>query len=322
MTNFDQIITNNNKFLAVIGVAKKIAPSDITVLITGENGTGKNLLATAIHNNSSRKNGPFVSLNCSAIPNSLLESEFFGHEKGAFTGAYATHKGKLEMAHKGTLFLDEIGNMHLETQAKILQALETKQFSRVGGQETLNVDVRILTATNQDLTSKVKNNQFRMDLYYRIREISLHIPPLRERKEDIPLLIDTFLNHFNKDFGKKITTISKTALNFLVNHEWKGNIRELRNVIRTSVALCEKNILWIEDIPIKMEFGNDPLSAGSNTPESFSMKDMEKSHILRTLQHCRWNKSKTAQLLEISRPRLDRKIQEFNLKKPDKAKKS
>ncbi len=322
MITFDQILTKNEKLLSVIGVAKKIAPSDIALLITGENGTGKNLLATAIHYSSARKSGPFVSVNCSAIPDSLLESELFGHDKGAFTGAYANRKGKFEMAHKGTLFLDEIGDMHLEAQAKILQALETKQFIRVGGQEVVSVDVRIITATNQNLIAKVENNQFRMDLYYRIREMSLQIPPLRERREDIPLLIDAFMKQFTKDFGKKINGISNVALNFLVNYEWRGNIRELRNVIRTAVALCEKDMIWIEDIPIKMELGNEPASGGNGMSlESFSLKDMEKAHIVRTLQHCRWNKSKAADLLEVSRPRLDRKIQEYNLKKPDKAKK-
>ncbi len=319
--HFDQILTKNEKLLAVIGVAKKIAPSDIAILITGENGTGKNLLASTIHHNSARKNASFVSLNCSAIPDSLLESELFGHEKGPSN--CTKHKGKFEMAHGGTLFLDEIGDMHLEAQEKILKVLETKQFMRVGGHEVLTMDVRMITATNQNLISKAEDHQFRMDLYYRIHEMSLQMPPLRERREDIPLLIDEFIKCFSKDFGKKIHGISNAALNFLMNYEWKGNVRELRNVIRTAVALCEKDTLWIEDIPIKMDFGHKTASTGHLiTSESFSLKNSEKSHILRTLQHCRWKKSKTADLLEISRPRLDRKIQEFNLKKPDKTKKS
>jgi two-component system, NtrC family, response regulator AtoC len=319
MIDFNHILTANEKLLSVIKVAKKIAGSDISVLITGENGTGKNLLSMAIHDNSPRKNGPFVAVNCSAIPESLLESELFGHDKGAFTGAYAKRKGKFELAHKGTLFLDEIGDMNLSAQAKILQAIEARQFIRVGGEEVVNVDVRVISATNQNLIEKVEKNEFRMDLYYRIREITLEIPPLRERREDIPLLIDNFIKQFSKDFGKKIKGMSNVALNFLVNHDWKGNIRELRNVVRTAVALSEKDMIWLEDIPLRLELGND-----KNTPEqilsieSFSLTEMEKSHIIKTLQHCRWNKSKASKLLQISRPRLNRKILEYDLKKPDK----
>ncbi|MBN2144979.1 MAG: sigma-54-dependent Fis family transcriptional regulator [Candidatus Aureabacteria bacterium] len=319
MIEFSQILTANEKFLSVIKVAKKISTSDISVLITGENGTGKNLLAMAIHDNSTRKSGPFVSVNCSAIPESLLESELFGHDKGAFTGAYAKRKGKFELAHKGTLFLDEIGDMNLSAQAKILQAIETKQFIRVGGEEVVNVDVRVVSATNQNLIEKVETNSFRMDLYYRIREITMEIPPLRERKEDIPILLESFIKQFSTDFGKKIKGISNVALNFLVNHDWKGNVRELRNVVRTAVALCEKDMIWLEDIPLRLELGNEKSSTEKIlTMESFSLNDMEKTHILRTLQHCRWNKSKAARLLQISRPRLNRKILEYDLKKPDK----
>lgn len=316
MIKFSDIITKNEKFQNTLKVAQKISQSDISVLLTGENGTGKNLLAAAIHYNSARKNGPFVSFNCSAIPESLMESELFGHDKGAFTGAHINRKGKFELANGGTLFLDEIGDMNIGAQSKILQALESRQFLKVGGQEAVTVDVRIISATNQDLISKVEKNEFRMDLYYRIREIDLQILPLRERKEDIPHLVDFFFNQFNKDFGKKINGISNVAMNFLINHDWKGNVRELRNVVRTAVALCEKDQIWIEDIPLKIEIGQSSQDTSHKPLESLSLKEMEKYHIERVLKHCRWNKSKASSLLKISRPRLDRKIEEFNLHKP------
>jgi transcriptional regulator with PAS, ATPase and Fis domain len=317
MASFDEIITKDPQVLKIIDVARKIATSDISVLITGENGTGKNLLAAAIHEMSHRKNGPFISVNCSAIPDTLIESELFGYEKGSFTGAESLRKGKFEMSHQGTLFLDEIGDMNVAVQSKILQVIETKSYHRIGGEQAVYSDVRIISSTNKDLITKVKRDEFRMDLYYRIREIMIHIPPLRERPQDIQLLADHFLKIFSKDFGKKIKGISDVAMTYLLKHDWPGNIRELRNVVRTAVALNDKDIIWLEDIPLKMEFdkGEDKESPKDTVHyESLSLDEMEKKHIERVLNFCGWNKSKAAAVLKISRPRLHRKIKEYNLK--------
>jgi len=295
MSEFKEIITQDPQILKILNVAKKIAASDISVLITGESGTGKNLLAAAIHKASHRGKGPFVSVNCSAIPDSLIESELFGYEKGAFTGAVSTRKGKFEMSNEGTLFLDEIGDMNVSVQAKILQVIETKTFHRVGGEQPIYSDVRIVSSTNKDLIRKVQKDEFRMDLYYRIREILLHIPPLRDRKGDVTLLADYFLKNFSKDFG---------------------NIRELRNIIRTAVALNDKDMIWLEDIPIRTEFSppEDDEAKETSRFESLSLMEVEKIHIERVLKFCGWNKSKAAAILKISRPRLHRKIKEYSLR--------
>lgn len=294
-------------------MTKKIASSDISVLITGENGTGKTLLAQAIHNASPRKNRPFITVNCSSIPESQIELELFGDVSKKTTG-------KFESANKGTVLLNEVGFINYSAQGRIFQMLDFRQSGRAVS-KSAGLDVRIITSTSKSLIPLVEEGRFKMDLYYRIKEITLEIPPLRERKEDIPLLAEFFIRNFAKDFGKKILGISDVAMNFLVHHEWKGNIRELYNVIRTAVALCEKDKIWIEDIPIRTEFSRENKDAANLVAlESFSLRDVEKIHILKTLQHCRWNKSKAARLLEISRPRLDRKITEFNLKKPDRIK--
>lgn len=315
MFTFENILTKNEKMLSLINVAKKIASSDISVLITGENGSGKTALAQAIHNASPRKDGPFIAVNCSVIPESHLEAELFGSAKSH--GIHPSHKGKFEMAHGGTLLLSEISEINFSVQAKIFQAIESHQIT--GSSDSTHIDVRLITSTSSNLIELVEQNRFKLDLYYRIREITLEVPPLRDRKEDIPLLAESFIKKFAKDFGKKIIGISDVAMNFLANHEWKGNIRELYNVVRTAVALCEKDRIWLEDIPIRMEFGNESkASAHMISIESFALKDVEKNHIFKTLQHCRWNKSRAAKLLKISRPRLDRKIIEFNLKKPDR----
>ncbi|EKD29104.1 MAG: transcriptional regulatory protein [uncultured bacterium] len=319
MTDFSEILTKNEKMLSVIAVAKKISTSDISILINGESGVGKKMMASAIHTGSQRTKAPFVVVNCSAIPPSLMEAELFGSSKSS-KGEII--RGKFELAQNGTIFLDEIHCLNAESQAKLFQTIETKQFAKADGDLLSDVNVRIIASTSEDLIGKVEQNEFRMDLYYRLREMILDIPSLQDRKEDIPLLIDSFIKQYTKDFGKKISGISDVALNFLVNHDWNENVLELRNVIRTAVALCEKNKIWLEDIPLKMELGKeDNTSSDIMTLESFALKDVEKNHILKTLNHCRWNKSKAAKLLKVSRPRLDRKILEYDLKKPDKKKK-
>ncbi|RLB91718.1 MAG: hypothetical protein DRH50_10655, partial [Deltaproteobacteria bacterium] len=224
-------------------VVGRVSPTDSTVLITGESGTGKELVADLIHNQSKRRDMPFIKLNCVAIPEGLLESELFGHEKGAFTGAYARRQGKFELAHKGTLFLDEIGDMSPPTQAKILRVLQEREFERVGGGKTIKVDVRIIAATNKDLKKKVAGGAFREDLYYRLNVVNIHLPPLRERRGDIPILAAHFLELKNMRTGRKIKDFSSDALDILINYPWPGNVRELKNTVERAVILTEGNII-------------------------------------------------------------------------------
>nr|WP_202820124.1 sigma 54-interacting transcriptional regulator [Calderihabitans maritimus] len=240
---FDDLIGVSKSFKATLEMAKKAAKSDSTVLIIGESGTGKELYAHAIHHASNRRNKPFIKVNCAAIPESLLESEFFGHEKGAFTGAVRTKLGKFELANGGTLFLDEIGDMNLFLQAKLLRVLQDMEFERVGGTQTIKVDVRVVAATNRDLKALVRKGAFREDLYYRLNVVELYIPPLRERKEDIPPLIEHLIVKFNRKLGKRVRGISPEAIQLLVNYHWPGNVRELENVIERAMVTAEDDIL-------------------------------------------------------------------------------
>jgi transcriptional regulator with PAS, ATPase and Fis domain len=314
---FNNIVTCSEKMIKVLTDAKRASQSEVMVLITGESGTGKELIAEAIHNNSSIKNGPFIVVNCAGIPDTLLESELFGHEKGAFTDAISRRKGKFELANGGTLFLDEIGDMSPAAQAKTLRAIEEKKFERVGGEEPITVNCRIITATNKDLFKEMKEDRFRADLYYRLHEVHLNLPALRERKADIPLLINHFIKKFNQQFHKNIKGISKVALAYLMMHHWPGNVRELRGVIKSSVALIERDTIWLEDLPFKIELMQKEILRSGG--QDFSLKSAERAHILKVLNYTKWNKSKAASLLKTSRPTLDKKIQEYNLR-PDNSK--
>jgi len=318
----NDIITSNDKVKRIIEQAKKVATSDINILITGENGVGKNVFANAIHNYSKRKDGPLISINCAAIPDNMLELELFGCDKGDGKQRYI---GKFEQAFKGTLVLDEIGEMPLVSQGKIVKVIEEKRMQRIGGNEMINIDVRIIATTSKDILKLVNDGKIREDFYFRLNEISFMVPPLRDRKEDIPLLINHFIKEFNQEFNKKVESISHVALTYLLNYEWPGNIRELRNLIRTAMALSEKNQLWLEDIPLKISIsGHKSVETEDNKDSKqlsvYSLKHAEKEHILKILNMNKWNKSKSAKLLGISRPRLDRKMQEFGLKKPKKEK--
>ncbi len=244
------IVGKNPVLQKVIELAKKVAKTDTTVLMFGESGTGKELLARYIHNHSERKHNPFIIVNCAAIPSTLIESELFGYEKGAFTGALQRKLGKFELAHKGTIFLDEIGDLTLDTQVKILRFLEEKEFERLGGKETIRVDVRIIAATNQNLERLIKEKKFREDLYYRINVFPIELPPLRERKEDIPLLVEHFIRLFNYETTKGIEGIEEDALGVLINYDWPGNIRELRNVIERAFVLASGKKIKKENILI------------------------------------------------------------------------
>jgi DNA-binding NtrC family response regulator len=257
-----RLVGNSNAIRQIYQVVEKVADTPSTVLITGESGTGKELVARALHDNSSRKLGPFIKINCAAIPKTLMESELFGYEKGAFTGAVGSKPGRFELAHGGTLFLDEIGEIPVEMQVKLLRVLQESEFERVGGIKTIKVDVRLITATNRDLAAEIISGGFRDDLYYRLNVVPIHLPPLRERREDIPLLVDHFLTRFNERLKKQITGIESEALLQLVAHGWPGNIRELENVMERTILFCENSLIRLNNLPPEL-VGSSLISVAS-----------------------------------------------------------
>jgi DNA-binding NtrC family response regulator len=310
-SGFEKLIGQSARMKEIYELIQQVAPTKATVLIQGESGTGKELIANAIHQLSPRKNKPFVAVHCAALSESLLESELFGHEKGAFTGAPDRPVGRFEKADGGTLFLDEISEISPRIQVKLLRVLQETAFERVGGNETLKVDVRVISATNTDLKKKVNEGSFREDLFYRLHVVFIEIPPLRERKEDIPLLVQHFLKEASIEHNKKIHSISPKVTEILMNHDWPGNVRELRNCIQSMVVLSKKNELNLVDLsPTIRNFQkkeSTPLSPG------VPLKEAEKNLIFTTLQSTNYNKTKTAQLLGISRRTLHRKINEYAL---------
>ncbi len=310
---FSSIIGKSAQMRKVMEIVEQVADTKASVLITGESGVGKELVANAIHNLSSRRDKNLIKVHCAALSESLLESELFGHEKGAFTGAIARKKGRFELADQGTIFLDEIGEINQTVQIKILRVLQEKKFERVGGEETLDVDVRILSATNRDLKSEIEKGTFREDLYYRLNVVNIHVPPLRERKEDISLLAAAFLKEFVQENGKNIEGIDPKVHLALYNYNWPGNIRELRNCIESSVVMCKGKVITMDDMPPSIAAGKDEgyihLSPG------ISLEDAEKEIIRMTLIHEKGNKTRTAEILGIGRKTLHRKIKEYNLEK-------
>jgi len=310
---FENIIAKSPRMQQVIEVIKVVAKSNATVLITGETGTGKELVARAIHSQSHRRDRPFVAVSCAALPESLLESELFGHEKGSFTGAYAQKKGKFEVANRGTLFLDEIGEMSANVQVHLLRVLEEKEFSRVGGNEPIKVDVRVISATNRDMKEAIAKGQFREDLYYRLNVVNIELPPLRERTEDIPLLAEHFLKGFALENRKEITGFSPEATDFLLRHEWLGNVRELENAIERAVILAQNSVIDVADLSQQ-----NLVPAGSNASEK-DLKQVEKDHIQNVLAETGGNYTKAARILGISRMTLYNKAKVYglNVKKID-----
>ncbi len=306
--SFDRIIRKSEKMERICKLAERIARSgSSTVLIQGESGTGKGLIASAIHYNSPRRDGPFIKVNCATLVEGLLESELFGHEKGAFTGAVRRKIGKFELAHEGTIFLDEIGEISPNLQAKLLRVLEEKEFERVGGNTVIKVDVRLIAATNKDLMEAVKEGTFREDLYYRLNVFPIHIPPLRERKEDIPLLAMHFLEEYNREFGKKVKGFSEETLRFMENHPWKGNVRELRNFVERAVLLAQDDIIHMG----AEEFMTTPPTPPKAPPSIHELpilplKDMITLYVKSVIERTGGNKSETARLLGITRQRLRR----------------
>lgn len=310
-SGFASIIGKSAEMKQVFDMVRQVAPSRSSVLITGESGSGKEMIAEALHYNSPRKDKSFIKLHCAALTESLLESELFGHEKGAFTGAIARKRGRFELAHLGTLFLDEIGEINQNVQIKLLRVLEEKKFERVGGEETIEVDVRLIAATNRDLKDAIAKGSFREDLYYRLNVVNIHIPPLRERKEDIPLLVAAFLKEFSQENGKPIEGIDPKARLALYNYSWPGNVRQLRNSVESAVVLCKGSTITLEDFPpnIRGETGVDTLRLSLGT----SLAEVEKEVIRSTLAREGGNKSRTAEILGIGRKTLHRKIEEYGL---------
>ncbi|NOR65159.1 MAG: response regulator [Candidatus Scalindua sp.] len=311
---FTGIIGNSQQMHRIFNILKQIASTTATVLVVGESGTGKELIARAIHYNGPRKNHPFVELNSAAISESLLESELFGHEKGAFTGALYQRKGKFEYANNGSLFLDEIGDMPLTTQAKLLRLIEDGRIVRIGSNESVKIDVRIIAATNKDLGELVKEGKFREDLYFRFNVICLRLPPLRERQEDIFLLMDSFIKEFSKKNSKNIKDISPDARKILFRYDWPGNIRELRNCIESMIVFNQNGVLDINDIPEHIYKSNRTALTGPVFPVGVTLDEMEKELMKNTLAYVGGNRGETAKILGIGERTLYRKLEKYDLK--------
>lgn len=295
------------------------APTSGWVLITGENGTGKELVARSIHAKSKRAKGPFVEVNCAAIPEELIESELFGHEKGAFTGATSARRGKFDQANGGTLFLDEIGDMSLKTQAKILRILQERKFERVGGNRTIEVDVRVVAATNKNLEAEIEAGNFREDLYYRLNVLPFHVPPLRERREDIPMLADHFLRYFCSQESRDSKSLDRDALEALMNYNWPGNVRELKNIIERLVIMVADPVITRAHLPSGIvrarDEGHKSVLASLDGDASFrtAREEFEKEFLLRKLQEYDWNISRTAEAIEMERSNLHKKIKAYGI---------
>ena len=288
----------------------KVAPTRSNILITGESGTGKELVAHAIHSLSATDRGRFVAVNCSAIPETLLESELFGHKKGSFTSAFEDKKGLFETACGGTLFLDEIGHMPMNCQVKLLRAVEQRQILPVGSTSPVDVNLRLIAATNRDLLKEIREERFREDLYYRMNVVGIHLPPLRERQEDIPLLVQHFVEKYNAEMGKYCTGVSDAVMKMLMVHEWRGNIRELQNVIERAVIFAEGQVIEPSDVNLP---GGDAVASGENEDLQATVRAYEKAQICRMLNRYNWNKPETAKALGIGVSSLYRKIDEFEI---------
>ncbi len=306
---FEGIVGRSKPIRELLELVAKVADTDSTVLITGETGTGKELVGRAIHAASRRAGRVFCAVNSAAFPETLLESELFGHRRGAFTGASTHKKGLFEHAHQGTVFLDEVAEMPLSMQAKLLRFLQTGEIRPVGGETTRVVDVRLVTATNKELEKEVEAGRFREDLYYRLAVIPLQVPPLRERTEDIPLLVDHFLRRFSAKVGKSLAGIEPEAMEVLQSYSWPGNVRELENTIERGVALCRGPRITLEDIPARLR--SRPAEASPQAIQS--LQSLERAHILRTLDQVGWNRKRAAELLEISTTTLWRRLKEFGI---------
>ncbi|HXV75242.1 MAG TPA: sigma-54 dependent transcriptional regulator, partial [Candidatus Polarisedimenticolaceae bacterium] len=303
-----QIVGESPQMRKVLELVESVAVTEATVLIRGESGTGKELIAHAIHTNSSRRYFPIIAVNCGALPESLLESELFGHEKGAFTGAQFRRKGKLEMADGGTLFLDEVGTISLRTQVDLLRVLETKEFTRLGGTRPVRVDFRVICATNQNLEHQVEQGQFREDLYFRLNVVTIQLPPLRDRREDIPQLAEHFAGKYARQMNRPFERIDPAAMDLLVRYDWPGNVRELANAIERALVVGKSSTIRADDLPLR-------LSQPCNGSSGDSLADIEREHIARMLEREGWNITHTASKLRIDRVTLYNKIKKYGLRR-------
>jgi PAS domain S-box-containing protein len=311
--SYEKIIGKDKKMQEVYGLLETISPINTTVLITGETGTGKELVARAIHHNSPRKHKPFVKIDCSAIPETLIESELFGYMKGAFTDARADKPGKFQLADKGTIFLDEIGNIPLSVQAKLLRIIEEQTFEPLGGVKTIGVDVRIIAATNLDLQKSIAQGTFRQDLYYRINVLTVTLPPLRARSGDIPQLVNHFITVFNEKFGKAISRLSQDAMDVLIDYPWPGNVRQLEHAIEHAFIHCTGRTIQTRHLPEDIKQKSSPLIDKLLTKEN-PIDEIEKEVIIEALKRNHWDREKTAKILKISRITLWRKMRKYEIK--------
>jgi len=317
-----EIVGSSPSTVKIFEIIKKVAPTTTTILITGETGTGKELVANAIHMNSPRKRNPFIKINCSAIAENLIESELFGYEKGAFTGAVSSKPGRFELAHKGTLFLDEVGDLPREIQVKLLRVIQDHEFERVGGLQTIKVDVRLVAATNRNLQQRVKEGYFREDLFYRFNVMPIYVPPLRERKEDIPALVSYFIEKFNRKLDRQIAGVDPEVMELLMDHDWPGNIRELENLAERLVLMAKGDQIVMGDVPAELIEAVEEKTQTAAPDEKRSIKelirektgDIEKQMIVRVLAECEGNISKAARQLGLSRRGLHLKLAKYNLR--------
>ncbi len=307
--SFESIIGKSTEMQRIFQMVRKAADAKASVLITGESGTGKELIANALHNLSPRKDNPFIKVHCAALSETLLESELFGHEKGAFTGAASRKRGRFELANTGSIFLDEIGEINQNVQIKILRVLQDKRFERVGGEETLEVDVRVIAATNRNLVEEIAQGRFREDLFYRLNVVHIQVPPLRDRKDDIPLMLNAFLDEFNRENNKSITGFDSRSRSALYKYDWPGNIRQLRNCVESAVVMCSGNEITLEDLPPTVRGAAE--SNVIQVPMGVTMAEAEKIIIQQNLASNQGNKTKTADILGIGRKTLHRKLEEY-----------
>ncbi|HXG02576.1 MAG TPA: sigma-54 dependent transcriptional regulator [Candidatus Binatia bacterium] len=318
---FEGLVGRNPQMVRIYQLVSQIAETPSTVLITGESGTGKELIARAVHRRSARRERPFVAINVAAIPDTLIESELFGHEKGAFTGAHARKPGKFELAHGGTVFLDEIGSLRLDLQTRLLRVLQEREVERVGGMRPVPVDVRVVAATNVNLRQAVRQRTFREDLFYRLNVVHIEVPPLRDRRDDIPLLVDHFVRRLARECRRDVRAVSAGALETLVRYDWPGNVRELENVIHRAVVLARGPVLQLQDIPLDVALPETGARLAEDTglPLREACEQFERQYVLRVLERVRWNVSRAARLLGVHRNTVLAKLAAWGIQRPGQA---
>ena len=317
------LLGSSSAMQEIFNLARRIAPADVNVLITGETGTGKELMARAIHHMGSRSSGPMMAFSCANLPDTLVESELFGHEKGAFTGAFVGRQGKIEAANHGSLFLDEVGDLPIGLQPKLLRVLQERNFERLGSNRNIEVDVRLISATNQNLAGLVKQGKFREDLYYRLNVVELHLPPLRERRDDISLLAHHFMQKYTEIFRKNVKRLSPSVLSAFDQYDWPGNVRELENIVQRAVVLSEGSTLELASLPVSFRGVEEESASDSseNTNASASSYEMElrrfkRNLVIKTLHQCGWKKAESARALGVARGYLHRLINQLDIREP------